>query len=109
MNKTALTTVILLTAGLLLGGCASSEKREYVNGKPKVDRSRLIATEDAKAVARGEKKDKIICSKHKKIGSNRLYTKCQTVAEIEEARQKTFLHTQRKMFETEQAGEGKGL
>jgi len=109
MKKTALTLATLVMAGALLSGCASSEKREYVNGKPKVDRSRLIATEDAKAVARGEKKDKIICRKHKKIGSNRLYTKCQTLAEIEEATEKNRLHTQRKMFETEQAGEGTGL
>jgi len=66
MKKTALTLATLVMAGALLSGCASSEKREYVNGKPKVDRSRLIATEEAKAVARGEKRTRSSAASTKK-------------------------------------------
>lgn len=84
-EKITLTVVNLTFSGLLLGGCANTEKRERVAGKPKVDRSRLIATQGAKAAASGEKKDQIICRKHKQIGSNRLYTKCQTVTEVKQA------------------------
>ena len=106
MNKAIKALATLALLALFLAGCANTEKRERVANKPKVDRSRLIATEDAKAVARGEKKDKIVCRKYKKMGSNRLYTKCETLAEIEEARTKTRLHTQRKFFETEQKNGG---
>ncbi len=85
MKQNTIAVLFLAAASLSLSACAGAEKRERIAGKPKVDPSRLVATPKAKAVASGKADDQLICRKYKKIGSNRLYTRCETVSDVKEA------------------------